>query len=98
MGGWCESGSFCLAVAFSSAPARIRTPGAEGHRLRRLTHGDTRRDGDREAPIPDFPAPGRGLFSQFGVMGTMIREQLTIAVVAFAISFVAISEVLLSLM
>jgi hypothetical protein len=28
----------------------------------------------------------------------MIREQLTIAIVAFAISFVAITEVLLSLM
>ena len=30
------------AVAFSSASARIRAPGAEGHQLRRLMHGDTR--------------------------------------------------------
>ena len=37
-----ESVTVRLGVAFVSAPAKIKAPGAEGRRLRRLTHGDTR--------------------------------------------------------
>jgi hypothetical protein len=33
------------------ALAKIGMPGAEGHRLRRFAHGDTRKAGGREAPI-----------------------------------------------
>jgi hypothetical protein len=40
------------------APARIRAPGAEGHRLRRLTHGDPRGlDGSEAGPEHSTGAP-----------------------------------------
>ena len=57
----------------------------------------------REAAGGPRPArdKGRGLFSlnsAYPFCGAMIREQFAIATVAFAISFVAITEVLLSLM
>jgi hypothetical protein len=61
-------GGRLYAVAFSLALAKIGMPGAEGHRLRRLTarryQGGRRQGG----PDPlDLPPRGRGLFSQFGM-------------------------------
>jgi hypothetical protein len=63
--------AFCAfpAVAFSSASAKIRAPGAEDRRLRRLTHGDTRGAGEQGGPDPlDTPPPrafGSGPFLRF---------------------------------
>jgi hypothetical protein len=61
----------------------------EGHRLRRLTHGDTRRPGasGREAPIRSTLLSGggdRGLFSQFGlsICAPMPEKYIKPAVVA----------------
>jgi hypothetical protein len=74
----------------------------KGRRLRRLSpHGDARWTSAKRQGGPDPPETKVGvsfLNSAYPFCGAMIREQLAIATVAFAISFVAITEVLLSLM
>ena len=81
------------------APAIIRWPAQRPPNSRRLS---PRQVDQREAAGGPRPArdKGRGPFlnSAYPSCEAMIREQLAIATVAFAISFVAITEVLLSLM
>jgi hypothetical protein len=63
--------------------------------------GDARWTSAKRQGGPDPPETKVGvsfLNSAYPFCGAMIREQLAIATVAFAISFVAITEVLLSLM
>jgi hypothetical protein len=69
----------------------------KGRRRRRLSpHGDARWTSAKRQGGPDPPETKVGvsfLNSAYPFCGTMIREQLAIATVAFAISFVAITEV-----
>jgi len=81
------------------APAIIRWPAQRPPTLAVSHHG--RWTSAKRQGSPDPPETKVGvsfLNSAYPSCEAMIREQLAIATVAFAISFVAITEVLLSLM
>ena len=72
----------------------------KGRRLRRLSpHGDARWTSAKRQGGHDPPETKVGVsFLSIRLIHFVGREQFAIATVAFAISFVAITEVLLSLM